>query len=116
MKITGDIVAKLADAIRRDLAHVADECPERLVKHLDEQVRSGGDNSITLGIAVEVTDQSLSENTIRVRTRYGWTRKVKVSDELMDNFVDLGDTLFDHATKVKGRKGKKAASGEGGEE
>ena len=99
MKITGDIVAKLADAIRRDLAHVADECPERLVKHLDEQVRSGGDNSITLGIAVEVTDQGLSENTIRVRTRYGWTRK-----------------LFDHATKVKGRKGKEAASGEGGEE
>jgi hypothetical protein len=116
MKITGDIVAKLADAIRSDLAHVADECPERLVKHLDEQVRSGGDNSITLGIAVEVTDQGLSENTIRVRTRYGWTRKVKVSDELMDNFVDLGDTLFDHATKVKGRKGKEAASGEGGEE
>ena len=42
MKITEDNVAKLAD-----------ECPERLVKHLDEQVRSGGDDSITMGIAVE---------------------------------------------------------------
>ena len=42
MKITEDNVAKLAY-----------ECPERLVKHLDEQVRSGGDDSITMGIAVE---------------------------------------------------------------
>lgn len=114
MKITEDIVDKLADAIRSDLAHVADECPARLVKHLDEQVRSGGDNSITLGISVEVTDQGMSENTIRVRTRYGWTRKVKVSDELMDIFVDLGDTLFDR--RVKSPKGKEAASGEGGDE
>ena len=99
MKITGDIVAKLADAIRRDLAHVADECPERLVKHLDEQVRSGGDNSITLGIAVEVTDQGLSENTIRVRTRYGWTRKVQEKDEYVPHVIDLGPTLFDPKNK-----------------
>ncbi|HPU86594.1 MAG TPA: hypothetical protein PLE60_14800 [Candidatus Latescibacteria bacterium] len=116
MKITEKVICRIVDSIREDLSKIAEEQGPRLLKALDEQVREGGDSSIRLGIDVVLTDKGSLENAVEVQTKYGFVRKVKDEDAYIPHLIDLGDTLFDHATKVKGRKGKEAASGEGGEE
>lgn len=109
MKITEILVHKLAEDIHGDLLKITEENAERLLRSLDEQMRSGGDNSIALSISVEIVDEGAFDNALKVRTRYGWVRKVKVADEFIEHVIDLGETLFDQA---KRRTGKDAEAGQ----
>lgn len=99
MKITEKIVGKLADSVRDDLSKIAEEQTPRLLKALDEQERAGGDSSITLTVAVTLTDKGRAENAVEVQTRYSFTRKVAERDEYIPHIIDLGETLFDNAGK-----------------
>lgn len=102
MKLNEKIVGKVADSIRDDLAKIADEQPERLLRSLDEQVRAGGEASITLNVAVTLTDKGASENAVEVQTRFGFVRKVQDKDEYIAHVIDLGESLFEHASKNGG--------------
>ena len=99
MKITQKTVERLMNDVREDLSKIAEENAERLLLALDEQVRSGGESSITLSIGVEVIDDGAASAILRVKTSYGWIRKVKVKDEYIEHVIDLGPTLFDPKAK-----------------
>lgn len=102
MKLNEMIVGKVADSIRDDLSKIAEEQPERLLRSLDEQVRAGGEASITLNISVTLTDKGVSENAVEVQTRFGFVRKVQDKDEYIPHVIDLGETLFEHSAKNAG--------------
>jgi len=97
MKLNEKIVGKVADSIRDDLAKIAEEQAERLLRSLDEQERAGGESSITLTISVTLTDKGAAENAVEVATRFGFVRKVQDKDEYIPHVIDLGETLFEHA-------------------
>ena len=101
MKITEKVVCGVTDSIREDLSKIAEENSERLLKSLDEQIRAGGDKSISLTITVSLTDKGMAENAVEVQTRYGFVRKVQEKDEYVPHVIDLGPTLFDAAKKAK---------------
>lgn len=110
MKITENVMGRIVDSIREDLAKIAEEQGPRLLKALDEQVRGGGDSSIRLGIDVVLTDKGSLENAVEVQTKYGFVRKVKDEDAYIPHLIDLGETLFERQARIAG---KDAAAGEG---
>lgn len=109
MKLNEKVIGKVADSIRDDLAKIAEESTERLLRALDEQVREGGDESLTLKIDVTLTDKGVSENAVEVQTKFGFTRRVKDEGAYIPHVIALGETLFEHAAR---RTGKDAAAGE----
>ena len=112
MKIlTEKTIGRVVDSIREDLQKIAEENAERLLRALDDQVRGGGDNSITLKIDVCLTDRGATENAVEVATKYGFARKVQERDEYIPHVIDLGESLFDHA---KRKTSGKDAAAEGG--
>lgn len=94
MKITPKMLSAVMGSVREDVSKIAEEQAERLVKALDEQIRLGGDSSITLKIDVTLTDKGAAENAIEVQTRFGFVRKVKDEDSYIPHVIDLGPTLF----------------------
>lgn len=111
MKLNEKIIGKVADSVREDLAKIAEENTERLLRSLDEQERAGGESSITLSISVTLTDKVAAENAVEVATRFGFVRKVQDRDEYVPHVIDLGESLFEHAKRKLA--GKDAAAGEG---
>lgn len=101
MKITEKVVSAVMGSVREDVSNIAEEQAQRLVKALDEQIRLGGDSSITLKIDVTLTDKGMSENAIEVQTRFGFVRKVKDEDSYVPHVIDLGPTLFDAKEKER---------------
>ena len=99
MKITPIMLAAVMGSVREDVSKIAEEQAERLVKALDEQIRLGGDSSITLKIDVTLTDKGAAENAVEVQTRFGFVRKAKDEDSYIPHVIDLGDTLFERAAK-----------------
>lgn len=94
MKITPKMLAAVMGIVQMDLSKIAEEQAERLVKALDEQIRLGGDSSITLKIDVTLTDKGAAENAIEVQTRFGFVRKAKDEDSYIPHVIDLGPSLF----------------------
>ena len=101
MKITEKVVMGVVECVRDDLAKIAEENAERLLKALDEQIRAGGERSISMNVSVTLTDKGMAENAVEVQTRYGFVRKVQEKDEYVPHVIDLGPTLFDAAKKAK---------------
>ena len=101
MKITEKVVQGVVECVRDDLAKIAEENSERLLKALDEQIRAGGERSISMNVSVSLTDKGMAENAVEVQTRYGFVRKVQEKDEYVPHVIDLGPTLFDAAKKAK---------------
>lgn len=99
MKLNEKIVGNVADSIRDDLAKIAEEQAERLLRSLDEQERAGGESSLTLNISVTLTDKGMAENAVEVATKFGFVRKVAEKDEYIAHTIDLGPTLFEAAKK-----------------
>ena len=94
MKLNAKNEGKIADAIREDLAKIAEEQTPRLMSALMEQERAGGEPSITLTVNVTVKDRGTAENAVEIQTRFGFVRKVADKDEYIPHVIDLGETLF----------------------
>lgn len=110
MKITDKSVGKLADSVRDDLSKIAEEQVPRLLKALDEQERDGGDSSITLTVAVTLTDMGSLDNAVKAQTRYSFARKVAERDEYIPHVIDMDETLLDFAKKP-GKSARKEMAG-----